>query len=111
MHVTGQPSNWAQAALTSMPSWMPVEGTLRSSCVMFLIDPGSRKPTQSARDDTRASAGAGAGAVWLPLWPACMAHDVSPVPQKRGVAVCNALCHKCKSGLAAICLTQPMLKA
>ena len=105
MHVTGQPSNWAQAALTSMPSWMPVEGTLRSFCVMFLIDPGSRKPTQSARDDTRASAGAGAGAVWLPLWPACMPHDVSPVPQKRGVSVCNALCQECKSGLAAICLT------
>ena len=57
-----------------MPSWMPVEGTLRSLCVMFLRDPGSFRPAHSARDDTRASAGAGAGALWLLARPACMAH-------------------------------------
>ena len=109
MHVTGQPSNSAQAALTSMPSWMPVEGTLRSSCVTFFIDPGSRNPTQSARDDTRASAGAGAGAVWLPHCPACMAHRCVSSASEKGficlqcalpqVQMCTAI------GLAAICLS------
>ena len=115
MHVTGQPSNWAQAALTSMPIWMPVEGTLRSFCVMFLIDPGSRKPTQSARDDTRASAGAGAGAVWLPLWPACMAHRCVSSASEKGCSHLQCALPQVRMwtaiGLAVVCLTWPMLKA